>query len=115
MPGVEKGMGAVALGIINGKTLLRMDTGHGQLSPSDCGAPARVVGLQEEGGVLLAVSQAEELLFQLVRFLQPALHVIERIEPRQRQEELRSLTDLLTQLPRPAVGSLDFWSRKAFE
>ena len=73
MPGVEKGMGVVVLRVVQGKTLLRMYTAHRQLSPRDCGAPERVVGLQEEGGVLLTVGQAEELLSQLVRCLQPAL------------------------------------------
>src|SRR5205809_876416 len=58
MPGVEKGMGAVVLGIVKGKTLLRMYTGHSQFSLRACGAPERVVGLQEEGGTPKVICRA---------------------------------------------------------
>src|SRR5262245_57464037 len=113
MYGVEKSMGAVTLGIVKGKTLLHMHTGHSQISSGACGAPARVVGLEEEAGVLLTVGQAEELFFQLVRSLQPTLHEIERKEPHQHREELRGLAYLLTQISGSAIDLLDVWSRKA--
>ena len=68
---------------------------------------------EETDAVLLVVSEAEELLFQLVRSLQLALHVIEGIKPCQHREKLSRLAYLLTQRSGSAIDSLDFWSGPA--
>ena len=49
---VEKGQGAVLLGVVEGNALLQVRSGRSQLSQPEQGHPQRIVGLQEEGRVL---------------------------------------------------------------
>src|SRR5262245_30225418 len=114
MPGVEKGLGAVVLGIVEGPGLLYVSLGRGELSKIEQDRPQRMPGLQEERGVLGTLGQAEELFPQLTgpRVLRPPK--MKRKQSHEHREELRRLPHLLTELPRPGVDSLYFWNRKAF-
>src|SRR5262245_15506955 len=79
--------------------------------PQQALAHLPVTGHKERWGTLV-LSQAEELLCQLVPHLVLRLLYIEVIEPHQRRKELRALPHLLAQLPRPAIGLSRFRGRK---
>jgi len=69
MPAIEKGMRAVLLEVVEGHTLLCVLASRGYFSEVERGGPQRVVGLQEESGILYTLSQTEELLPQFPRRL----------------------------------------------
>ena len=51
-------MGAVLLGVVEGNALLQVLSGRDKLSEPVQGLPQRIVGPQEERGVLYALGQA---------------------------------------------------------
>jgi hypothetical protein len=57
----------VLLRVVEGNPLLKVRAGGGQLSEQKEGEPQRLVGPQEEHGVLGALRQREELCSQLMR------------------------------------------------
>src|SRR5262245_34971086 len=63
---IEKGVGAVPLGVVEGKTLLKVFLRRNQLSKVEQVDGSHSVGWQEESRVLYALGQAEELLCQLM-------------------------------------------------
>jgi hypothetical protein len=69
MPTVERDVGAMLLGRIEGYSLFQVGSGCSQRPKKEQGGPQRMVGLQEEGWILYASSQGVELLSQLTRRL----------------------------------------------
>jgi hypothetical protein len=67
---IKKDMGTVLSGIVGGHPLFEVFSGCGQLSKHGRGDPQRLVGLQEERWVMLALGTPEELLSEFVRGLQ---------------------------------------------
>src|SRR6185503_19680137 len=63
---VQKGMGAVPLEIIDRNALLEMGSGAGRLTEEEQAYPERIMGLQEQRGILRVLGQSEELLPQFV-------------------------------------------------
>src|SRR5262249_22501213 len=89
---IEKGMGAMLLGVVEGDPLLCVLSGWNNLSKKEKGIRQRHMGLQEEIRVLYALSQMQELLSQLVRRLQLRPHQIKRPQSKQHREELRGFS-----------------------
>src|SRR5437773_7711830 len=103
MSTVKKGMGAMLLQAVERTALCGMLSGSSQLSKKQQGAPLRVMALQEQGWVLLALGERKELLPQLMRRPMLCPHKIQFPQSPQHGEELRGLPYLLTQLSRPGV------------
>src|SRR5712692_3900202 len=108
-------MGAVLLGIVEGQALFEVVLGGSQLSKPEQGGPQPSVGPHEESRVLYMLGQTEELLRQFMRRLELSPVQIKQREYHQHREELRSLPQLLAQLPRPGDGFFHFRGHIAFE
>ena len=96
------------LRIIEGNPLLQMGSRAEPNSPrKNKVSPQRHMGHQKESRILLRLGQSEELLPQLpCRRVTPLRTKIKHPQSPQHREELRGLSHLLAQLPRPGVGSV---------
>ena len=62
--GAEDQSVVAAAGVVEGNSLLQVGTGRDEVAQRDTRYPPGMVGLQEEGRVVLALGQGEELLRQ---------------------------------------------------
>src|SRR5262245_6205531 len=102
---IQKGQGAVLMGVVQSNPLLKVLLGRDELSALVQALSQRPVPFQEESGVLHALGQGEQLLPELLRCLELRPYEMERPHPVEYREELRRLPDLSAQLPRAAVNS----------
>jgi hypothetical protein len=110
---IEGGQRAVLLGVVEDHPALEVCSSAGQISKKKQGGPQRMVGLQEERGVLDILSQMETLLPELSRRLVLPPQIIKLPEPPQYREELRRLSHLLTEYPCPVIGVFHLRGGKA--
>src|SRR5262245_45689637 len=96
-------MGAIPLRIVEGADPLQVISGRDELTKPEQGVSHREVGLQEERRVLGPLSQAQELLPELLCRLELSPYTIKPPQPSQHGEELRALSHLRAQLACPGV------------
>ena len=97
VPAIEGGMGPMPLRVIEPQPLCLMRPHRGQLATTEQAGPHGMVGLEEEVRVVQALGQAQELLPQRLHSLILPAGVRRAPESPQHAEELRWLSDLLTQ------------------
>src|SRR6185503_1302192 len=86
---VQKGMGAMLLEIIDRNAMLEMGSGSGRLAAEEQARSKRIMGLQEQRGILHTLGQSEKLLSQFVRRLQFRPQQIKYPQSPQGREQLR--------------------------
>jgi hypothetical protein len=101
------------LGVVEGDPLLQVGAGRGEGTYVLQDYPQRVVSTQEQGGVVLALSQVEELLRHGLRRLVLCPLVTKRPQSEQYREMLRGLPHLLTQRLGPGEDGFPLGRRTA--
>jgi hypothetical protein len=103
------------LGVREGDPLLQVDAGGGEGAYVVQGLPHREVGLKEQGGVVLALGQGEELLCHGLRHLVLCTYEMEPVPQTQYHKTLWELPRLLTQRSGPGEDGFQLGRRRALD
>src|SRR5919201_2443852 len=103
-----KGQHAMRLPVVEGDRLLQVGVCRSRLPEEQEASSQRKLGLQQAGGIVQPVGQAEALLRQLARRLVLRLREIKSPQAKQHRKELWRLTHVPAQLSGARVGLPDF-------
>src|SRR5712692_4037939 len=101
---IQRSVAAVLLEIIECNALLKVGASGGQLAPPVQGVPKCMVGFHAERGILALFSQGEQVLGQLLGCVELRPRIMKYPYAIQHREELRDVSSLLAQHPRPGIG-----------
>src|SRR5262245_66643745 len=103
-------MGAVPLRIVESESLSQVSTSGKEVPEIDRSRAQRPVRLHKKANVLLALGKLEKCSGAFHGHLELCPEVIYGAQPPQRPEGLRRVSELLTQLPCPAVSAFHLGS-----
>ncbi len=107
MTAVEERMRSMLLPVVESHSRLDVLSRRRRLANPTQSRPERMMGLEQEGLIVGALREHQELLPELTTTLGLPLHGPEEPQPPQRLKHLAGIPDLLAELPRARVCQLD--------